>query len=603
MQNNYDQCEIEAKKYNNRKDFRAKSPIAYDIAKSENWLDSFFKNPKSVVNGWWQNKEHCLEAALHYKKRTEFAQGNKGAFLTAYRNGWLDEICRHMDDYQKENGTYKHKSGYWTKERCIEAAKKCANNGESKQMFVKKYSTAHREILKNNWENEVFIVFPILGNLYKRCIYAYEFSDNFVYVGLTCNMYKRNRDHHYKKDSAVYTHIQESGLQPQLKVISDFMNIEKAQEKEEETLKKYINKGWNILNRVKTGALGHGFPIWSKDLCRKIASQYITLKSFSDSEPMCYGAMQRQGWTKELCSHMKRRKVSLSEMKTAVVKYDTILDFRRGDYKIYSAAQRQGLLDQITIGMDLGRNGPSEEEIRSVASQYESYSNFINKNKTYCKWAKRIGIYDEITAHMRRAIRKEITFDICEKVAQKCKTRAEFKKVDASAYGKAIENGWLEEICTHMKVTHRTYTHKLLLEIASKYKTKKDFQKEDSAAYSYAFVHGLLDEICINMVNQKRKPYTLDECIEVAKKYKTRVEFQRKNNKVYLATQRNGWLDIVCLHMKTTLRKITKDMCLNIAQRCTTITEFRKMDGPCYNAAKRNGWLEEICEQMLPIRK
>ncbi len=40
----------------------------------------------------------------------------------------------------------------------------------------------------------------IIGNKFKRCIYAYEFSDNYVYVGLTLNLDKRN-NRHLKKNS------------------------------------------------------------------------------------------------------------------------------------------------------------------------------------------------------------------------------------------------------------------------------------------------------------------------------------------------------------------------------------------------------------------
>jgi hypothetical protein len=42
----------------------------------------------------------------------------------------------------------------------------------------------------------------IKGNKYKRCIYAYEFSDNFVYVVLESEKYTTLRDFKYNSRSA-----------------------------------------------------------------------------------------------------------------------------------------------------------------------------------------------------------------------------------------------------------------------------------------------------------------------------------------------------------------------------------------------------------------
>ena len=41
-------------------------------------------------------REKCSKEALNYDTRTKFQNGNRGAYLRAYRNGWLDEICSHM---------------------------------------------------------------------------------------------------------------------------------------------------------------------------------------------------------------------------------------------------------------------------------------------------------------------------------------------------------------------------------------------------------------------------------------------------------------------------------------------------------------------------
>ncbi len=70
--------------------------------------------------------------AKKYKSRTEFARKSGGGYMYAREKGILDDICKHM------------------KEK---------------------------------------------GNSFTRMIYAYEFSDNHVYIGLTFNEKKRKSEH------------------------------------------------------------------------------------------------------------------------------------------------------------------------------------------------------------------------------------------------------------------------------------------------------------------------------------------------------------------------------------------------------------------------
>ena len=49
-----------------------------------------------MINRYW-TKERVYEEALKYKTRYEFAVGSPGAWNAAQRNGWLDEVCTHME--------------------------------------------------------------------------------------------------------------------------------------------------------------------------------------------------------------------------------------------------------------------------------------------------------------------------------------------------------------------------------------------------------------------------------------------------------------------------------------------------------------------------
>ena len=42
------------------------------------------------------------------------------------------------------------------------------------------------------------------------------------------------------------------------------------------------------------------------------------------------------------------------------------------------------------------------------------------------------------------------TFERCKAIANKFKTRGKFKEKEPSAYKRAMENKWLDKICSHM---------------------------------------------------------------------------------------------------------------------------------------------------------
>lgn len=90
-------CHQEALKYKTRNDFRINSSGAYDAAYRNGWLNDITKHMLKYrkYEGYW-TKENCFIEALNYKTRTNFARKSSGAYDAAYRNNWLNDICKHM---------------------------------------------------------------------------------------------------------------------------------------------------------------------------------------------------------------------------------------------------------------------------------------------------------------------------------------------------------------------------------------------------------------------------------------------------------------------------------------------------------------------------
>ena len=69
---------------------------------------------------------------------------------------------------------------------------------------------------------------------YRRLIYAFEFSDNSCYVGLTGDI-KRRKNQHLKvdEDSSVFIHMMKTQIYPKLIIKTDYIDVEDAIKMEE----------------------------------------------------------------------------------------------------------------------------------------------------------------------------------------------------------------------------------------------------------------------------------------------------------------------------------------------------------------------------------
>ena len=93
------------------------------------------------------------------------------------------------------------------------------------------------------------------------------------------------------------------------------------------------------------------------------------------------------------------------------------------------------------------------------------------------------------------------TKEKCQEEAMKYNSKNEFSKYSKSAYGKASENKWIDEICLHMniKITkERGYWIKeKCQEEALKYKLKSEFRKYSRSAYEASWRNNWLCDFFI----------------------------------------------------------------------------------------------------------
>lgn len=238
----------------------------------------------------WTRKE-CEIESLKFNTRNEFIKNSRNAYSASNRNGWLDEICSHMNPKYKK----------WTKEKCAQESLKFSTIRE----FQISSKVAYNKSLKNGWLDELCSHMKKSGSKYKRCIYAIEFPYNIVYIGLTYNMNLRYHKHLIDPKSSVFKHIKLTGLIPIVRQISDYINVDDASKLEGLKKDEYIKEGWGILNISKCGSIGGSFLKWSKEICQEEALKYNTRNEFKLNSPKAYNAARRNKWINEICCHMK----------------------------------------------------------------------------------------------------------------------------------------------------------------------------------------------------------------------------------------------------------------------------------------------------------
>ena len=216
--------------------------IHYNYSLKNGWLADFYSNKRKQK---W-NKENSMQIALLYNNRREFSKKNHYVYKISCRNGWIDDICKHME---------------------------------------------------------------IRGNITKRMIYSYIFPDNYIYVGLTYDIDVRNAQHMSNiRLTTVGKHRIKTGLIPTLIKHTDYIPIEEAKLKEGNVLNFYKNKGYLILNISRTGGLGGCKIKCSKDKCVRAVSLCRTSKEFRNNYKKEYWAAQRHGWLAEITSNLIREK-------------------------------------------------------------------------------------------------------------------------------------------------------------------------------------------------------------------------------------------------------------------------------------------------------
>ena len=504
----------EALKYKTREEFQLNSSPACNYAKKKKWITEVCSHMVNLSGKRAiRTKEECHEVTLKYTTYKDFKKKENAVYLYAKRRGWLDEIILHM-----------FKKSMWKdrKEEVHQVALKYQYRGE----FCLK-DEYHYEIARRwGWLDEVCSHMVFVGHKYKRLVYVYEFEDKTTYIGLTGNDLKRSHSHKTRGNSPVYKHQQKTGLEPIKKIVTDgYIDSELARDIENETIERYREEGWNVLNRAKAGGLGGSDKIWTEEKILETISKYKYESDFRKNEKKLIRRLHQKKEIKKYVSLLIKDNATFWNeelVKETISKYTHLGDFinnHGGASGWIRKNKKEHLLEglisknyirQVMVKWD------NKEEIIKEASKYDNITRFMENECGMYKSAIKHGWLDDI----KKVIPPKFlwTKDKAMEITQKYKDYRTFRKKNKNVYDAIMKYGWYDCL-SHLEKTHKVWTYDEVKEEALKYNCRHDFYKYSNNAYSYALRNKVLDELTThmelrNVKGSKREIFVCSVCGE-----------------------------------------------------------------------------------------
>lgn len=361
-------------------------------------------------------------------------------------------------------------------------------------------------------------------------------------------------------------------------------------------------------------------------------------------DDICQHMVQRSSsngyWTKERCQQ-------------EALKYDSISEFRKYGKGAVGAATQNGWWKEITSHMTPKRCPDgywTEERCRAESRKHQTKTAFNTAASTAVKRAKELGIYDEITAHMVIDERRDgskpdgyWTKSRCLELAANYDTKADYRRAFPGAFLAAYQNGWWEEVSqllTESRTPNGYWTKNRCRTAAQDFEHRSDFKGAFPTAYARAREKGWLDDVCAHMTylgnRGERYVYQIefsDGSVYVGLTYnpeerlashklKTKQlknRFKRLEHRFIVselmtaddaALEEIRLIDALTQQGRKVLNKNrggslggseeywTKSKCAETALLFETRTELKAAHPGCYGKMRKEKWIEELCQHM-----
>jgi predicted GIY-YIG superfamily endonuclease len=305
-------------------------------------------NRKPRALKWTDAK--IAEEALKYRTRTDLQNGNLAAYTAARRSKkGIDYFCQHM--------TFANES--WTFEKLLERALRYSTIKEFSEGDYAAYSAG----LRSGRKSELHAHMERKVQPVPRYVYLIASNDNHtVYVGLSDNPERRYAEHRSAGKKSVRDLI--SGPH-KFTIIDGPMPEDAAASLEKKTVKEFISGDFNVLNSVSGGALGSlGSTVkWTCETIREEALKYNSVAEWNQLSSGSYSAaLKYHGGSAQFTGHMKKlRYWDAKSIHEEALKYSLRSHFEKACGSAVLAAKRLGIWDEVCAHMEWRGTTPKKE--------------------------------------------------------------------------------------------------------------------------------------------------------------------------------------------------------------------------------------------------
>ena len=287
--------------------------------------------------------------------------------------------------------------------------------------------------------------------------------------------------------------------------------------------------------------------VWTFDRCAEEALKYSTRMRFKVGCSGAYWSANKHRWLDKICTHMELKTNpkgywTIEKCRADAAKYKTKRDYRKGSYLSYEAAKNHDWLSEICSHMiKLGNR------YHKCVYTYEFPDGFVYVGLTYSidnRQARRNNTpTDQVTRHIRETglspVRKQLTGYIPVDEAIRFEgCYVEKYRADGWNILNAVKTGSIGGNVVK-------WTYKVCKNLAAKYKSRRRFKLDYGGAYSAAYTKGWIDDICSHM-RMVYKPigfWTYEKCKKEASMYGSRRQFKLNCQYAYKIALKSKWLD------------------------------------------------------------
>jgi hypothetical protein len=288
------------------------------------------------------SEEELFKEASKYRYRVDFQRHSKGAYLSALRKGVLNDVCAHMERQLAERG-------YWNLANCEIEALKYSARGE----FMKGSGSAYNAGLRNGWLDNICKHMIQEADGYHYMVYGIlNRRLNKAYAGVTKQQFSKRMQMHKKGGSTRASEIVQLEDTELVKFTDYCLLSSDLKDAEKEWTDYLTEEGFEVLNDERLfGRTGVSRRIYTDDQILEEAQKYTSRVEFKLGSPRHYDAACSQRILDKVCVHMRSiraknywNKERCMEAAATCASKD---EFAKSQAGAYSAARANEWLEEI----------------------------------------------------------------------------------------------------------------------------------------------------------------------------------------------------------------------------------------------------------------